>query len=224
MSSLAILCDLVGWSLNGTEMRIGVFGGTFDPIHLGHLIIAEESRQQHGLEEVIFIPTGEPWMKAAKPLSSSHHRLNMVRLAIASNPFFRVSSMEIDRPGPTYTVDTLEEICRGAEVTDELHLILGIDSLGQFPRWKEPGRVLELCRLVVAPRRGYQDPDLAALDSFHADARERVVLLQGPIVDISGTDVRSRVDRGLSVRYQVPEEVESYMYRYGLYGNPEVPH
>ena len=224
MSSQAIPCAWVGWSSNGTDMRVGVFGGTFDPIHLGHLIIAEESRQQLGLDEVIFIPTGEPWMKAGKPLSPSHHRLNMVRLAIASNPFFRACSMEIDRPGPTYTADTLEGMCQGDSGTDEIYLILGIDSLGQFQSWKEPGRVLELCRLLVAPRPGCQDADLATLDSLHSGARERVVMLQGPIVDISGTNVRSRVVQGHSVRYLVPEEVESYMYRYGLYRNSEVPY
>ncbi len=203
--------------------RIGIVGGTFDPIHLGHLLVAEEARLRLALEEVIFIPTGHPWMKAGQSLSPPHHRLNMVRLAIASNPFFRASSMEIDRQGPTYTVDTLEELRQEASGDADLYFILGIDSLKDFHRWKEPGKILEHCTLVAAPRPGCQGIDLTFLDHIlPSSSREAVVVLEGPMVDISGTEIRRRVARGMSVRYQVPEEVVRYIYRYGLYRDVEV--
>ena len=119
-------------------MRIGVLGGTFDPIHLAHLIIAEEARVSLQLEEVVFVPAGEPWMKAGQPLSPAHHRFNMVRLAVSSNPFFRVSPIEIDRPGPTYTVDTLRSLVDEYEPGVELFFILGADAFSGFRRWKDP--------------------------------------------------------------------------------------
>ena len=203
-------------------MRVGIVGGTFDPIHLGHLIIAEEVRERLGLEEVLFIPTGQPWMKAGKPLSPPHHRFNMVRLAIASNPFFRASSLEIDRPGHTYTVDTLEELHRQACGKDDFYFILGIDSLREFHSWKEPAKILELCTLVAAPRPDYQDRDLSFLNAIHPSASQKAMLLEGPMVDISGTEIRRRAALGLSVCYQMPEEVERYMYRYRLYQDTEV--
>ena len=203
-------------------MRVGLVGGTFDPIHLGHLLIAEEARVRVGLEEVVFLPAGHPWMKADRPLSAIHHRMNMVRLAIASNPFFRASSLEIDRPGPSYTRDTLEELHQQSAGKDDLYFILGIDALREFHRWKEPGKIMGLCSLVVSPRPGYQDQDLGFLDSIQPGASEKVVVLQGPSLDISGMEIRRRVAQGLSVRYQVPQEVERYLHRYGLYRDMEL--
>ena len=202
-------------------MRVGILGGTFDPIHLSHLLIAENARTSLELEEVVFIPTGQPWMRPDAPLSPSHHRMNMVRIAVASNPFFRASSMEIDRPGPTYTVDTLEELRRGADEGDSFFFILGVDALQEFPQWKEPGRVLELCTLVLAKRPGWGDLDMAPLSFVDPSAAQKVVMLETPAMDISGTEIRRRVALGLSVRYQVPEEVERYMKHYGLYRDRE---
>ena len=196
-------------------MKAGILGGTFDPIHLGHLMVAEEARIKLGLEEVVFIPTGQPWMKAGRPLSPSHHRLNMVRLAIASNPFFRVSPMEIERPGPSYAVDTLRELHQEAGGHGEFYFILGIDSLKEFVNWKEPEVVLELATLVAVPRPGFEYPEPSS-------ASGRAIRLDGPVIGISGTEIRRRVAEALSVRYQVPEAVEVYMYRYGLYRDLEV--
>ena len=200
-------------------MRVGIFGGTFDPIHIGHLLIAEDTRVGLELEEIVFIPTGQPWMKSGRTLSPPHHRMNMVRMAIASNPFFRASSIEIDRPGPTYTVDTLKELRREFSGEDNLHFILGSDSSKEFHRWKEPGEVLRLCILVVVQRPGSLDHDLNTISSLGSD---NVVLLEGPLVDISGTDIRRRVALSLPVRYLVSDEVEHYMRRYGLYRDTEV--
>jgi nicotinate-nucleotide adenylyltransferase len=195
-------------------MRVGLAGGTFDPIHLGHLIIAEEARVRLGLDEVVFIPAGQPWMKADRSLTPPRHRLNMVRLATASNPFFCVSSIEIDRSGPTYTVDTIRELGRESVGGHDLYFILGIDSLRGFHRWKEPEAILELCTLVTAPRPGYQDNDFAPPVNIPP---EKLVSLEGPGVEISSTEIRWRVALGLSVRYWVPEEVERYIHQYSLY-------
>lgn len=200
-------------------MRVGLMGGTLDPVHLGHLIIAEEARRCLQLEEVVFIPTGQPWMKAGSPVAPPHHRLNMVRLAIASNPFFRASSIELDRPGPSYTVDTLEQLMEEGRGQDDFYGIVGIDLLKEFHLWKQPARILELCTLVVAPRPGFLGRDLGNLESMSPEASQRVVFLDGPLIGISGTGIRRRVAEGRSVRYHVPEEVEGYIERYGLYRN-----
>jgi nicotinate-nucleotide adenylyltransferase len=200
-------------------MRVGIVGGTFDPIHVGHLLIAEDARVGLGLEEIVFIPTGQPWMKSGRTLSPPHHRMNMVRMSIASNPFFRASSIEIDRPGPTYTVDTLRELRQEFGGEDDLYFILGSDSSKEFHRWREPGEVLRLCTLAVVPRPGSMDRDLSAISPSGSD---KVVLLEGPLVDISGTKIRRRVSLGLPVRYMVPDEVEHYLRRYGLYRDAEV--
>jgi nicotinate-nucleotide adenylyltransferase len=204
-------------------MRVGILGGTFDPIHLGHLIVAEEARIQLGLDQVVFIPTGQPWLKAGRPLTSGQHRLVMVRLAVASNPHFRVGSNEVDRPGPTYTVDTLVELRRELGTAASLYFILGQDALAQFHRWKEPGKLLELCHLVVVQRPGYGDMDVATLVASYPQAANRVTVLPVPLVDISGTDIRRRVAAGVSFRYQVPEEVEQYILRHGLYQDKAIP-
>ena len=187
-------------------MRVGLLGGTFDPIHLGHLLIAELAREELGLEEVVFIPAGKPWMKEGNPLSSSHHRLNMVRLGVASNLFFRASSLESDRPGPTYTVDTLDQLHQHGEGKDDLYFIMGIDSFKSFHSWREPTRVLELATLVAVPRPGYEELDLGPLSDIYPSAAEKVVILEGPRVDISGADIRRRVSLGLGpVHTKQPE-------------------
>ena len=138
-------------------MRIGILGGTFDPIHLGHLLIAEESRITLGLERVLFVPAGRPWLKEGQPLTDAVHRVRMVELATASNPHFQVRRNEVERPGPSYTVDTLGELRAELDPDAELYFILGLDALESFHRWKEPERVLDLCRLVVVGRPGYSE-------------------------------------------------------------------
>ena len=157
-----------------------------------------------------------PWMKEGDPPSSSYHRLNMVRLAVDSNPFFRASSLEIDRPGPTYTVDTLDQMHQDSGDKDDLYFILGIDSYRKFHTWKEPARVLELATLIAVTRPGHLQLDLGPL-SDNSAAPEKVVVLEGLLVDISGTEIRRRVSLSLTVRYQVPDEVERYIYHYSLY-------
>ena len=198
-------------------MRVGILGGTFDPIHLAHLIIAEEARVRLGLEEVVFIPTGQPWLKADKPVTPAELRLQMVKLAIQSNPFFRASSLELDRPGLTYTVDTLEALRDewGPEV--EMHFILGMDALLSLPQWKEPQRLLDMCVPVVFTRPGFPLSLLEGLKNQFPILKGKLNLLEDPEIGISGTEIRRRLAGGLSARYLVPLEVERFISKHGLY-------
>ena len=197
-------------------MRTGILGGTFDPVHLGHLLIAEESRISLGLDQVLFVPAGRPWLKEGQPLTESCHRVQMVELAVSSNPHFRVIRNEVDRSGPSYTVDTLEEL-REELPAAELFFILGLDAFESFHRWKDPGRILELCRLVVVSRPGYSDEELDRLLATCGDQADRICVLPVHNVDFSATEIRRRASQGISFRYQVPEAVEAYISEQGLY-------
>ena len=196
-------------------MRIGVLGGTFDPIHLGHLIIAEEARDRLDLEEVCFVPARDPWMKAGQPLTSGHDRLSMARLAVEDNPFFRVSTVELERPGPSYTVDTLRELQEDYGPEAQLFFILGSDAFTRFREWKDPEGILGLATLVVVDRPG-ATASAEAIDQQvgNAGSVERV---RGVHLEISAKDIRRRVAEGASIRYLVPEPVERYIYARGLY-------
>jgi nicotinate-nucleotide adenylyltransferase len=198
-------------------MKIGVLGGTFDPIHIGHLKVAEEVTARLNLSEIIFMPAGQPWLKGDNPISLAEHRVEMVRLAIAGKPNFKLSTMEIDRAGPTYTVDTIAELRRQLGAGDELFFILGWDNLIQLPEWQEPSRLIKLCRLVAVPRVGYPDIDLSSLDAVIPELSQRVILLDSPRVDINASEIRQRVAQGLSIHYLVPEPVERYIKQHRLY-------
>ena len=196
-------------------MRIGVLGGTFDPIHLGHLIIAEEARDRLDLEEVCFVPARDPWMKAGQPLTSGHDRLSMARLAMEDNPFFRVSTLELERPGPSYTVDTLRELQEDYGPEAQLFFILGSDAFARFDEWKDPEGILGLATLVVVDRPGATaSAEAIAQQVGNAGSVERV---RGVHLEISAKDIRRRVAAGASIRYLVPEPVERYIYARGLY-------
>jgi len=197
--------------------RVGILGGSFDPIHLGHLIAAEEARLQLGLGRVVFLTAGVPYLKAGRTITPARQRLQMVRLAISGNPYFEASAMEIDRPGPTYTVDTMEEMRRQFGNGEDLHFIVGWDGVSSFPGWQRPRRILELCQVVGVPRPDLQRPDMEQLEKALPGASQRIVLLDRPLIGISSTDVRARVGRGLSIRYLVTPSVERYIARHGLY-------
>jgi nicotinate-nucleotide adenylyltransferase len=197
-------------------MKIGVLGGTFDPIHLGHLKVAEEVTASLTLNEVIFMPAGQPWLKADNLISPAEHRLEMIRLALAGRDNFKLSTMEIERPGPTYTVDTMAELGRQLG-SDELFFILGWDNLSQLPQWHEPSRLIELCRLVAVPRVDFPPPDLKSLEAAIPGLPERVILLNAPRIDVNASEIRRMVAQGLSIRNLVPEVVERYIKEHGLY-------
>ena len=198
-------------------LRLGVFGGTFDPIHFGHLLAAEEARVTLGLERVLFAPAGDPPHKQGRVISPITHRLAMVRLAIADNPAFAVTTVDVDRPGPHYTVDAVrllrEEWGTGA---DETFFLMGADSLTQLLTWHQPARLVELCRLAVMARPGYR-PDLAGLEATLPSLAARLDWVEMPVLDIAASDLRRRVRQGRSIRYQVPEAVAAYVAEHGLY-------
>ncbi len=193
--------------------RLGVMGGTFDPIHYGHLVTAEEAQVQFSLDEVIFVPTGQPWMKEGRDVSPAEDRYLMTVIATASNPRFRVSRVEIDRDGPTYTVDTL--LALSAENPDaELYFITGADAILEIFEWKDPEEVLSHAHFIAATRPGY---DLARFDATATTRHPNVSVMNIPALAISSTDVRERVGAGRPIRYLVPEGVKSYIEKAGLY-------
>ncbi len=198
-------------------MNTGVLGGTFDPIHIGHLVVAEEVRTRLNLAEVLFVPAGQPWLKANSPVSAAEHRVQMVRLAINDNPHFKLSTIEVERPGFSYTVDTIAELRGWLDAGDELFFILGCDNLAQLPRWHESARLVRMCQLVVVPRPGYPLPDLQPLEAVIPGLSQRVIVLDKPEIDVDATEIRSRVARGLEVSQLVPKPVDEYIKQHGLY-------
>lgn len=199
------------------EMNIGVLGGTFDPVHNGHLIVAEEVKTRLNLAEIIFVPAGQPWLKVDRPISPAEHRLQMLRLALADKSYFKRSTIEIERTGPSYTVDTITELRGQLGSEDELFFILGWDSLAELPQWREPSRLIKICYLVAVPRPGYPRPKLKTLEVIIRGLSQRVMLMKKPEIDISASAIRERVARGLSIRHLVPEPVNRYIKEHGLY-------
>ncbi|MCK4368723.1 MAG: nicotinate-nucleotide adenylyltransferase [Dehalococcoidales bacterium] len=198
-------------------MNIGVLGGTFDPIHVGHLLVAEEARARLDLTETLFVPAGQPWLKLNNVISPAEHRVEMVRLAIAARPYFKLSTMEIERAGPTYTVDTIAELQAQLGAGDELFFILGWDNLNQLPQWHEPSRLVKMCRLVAVPRVDSPTSDLDSLEAAIPGLSGKVILLDAPRIDINASEIRRRVARGLSIAQLVPEPVERYIKQHKLY-------
>ena len=201
-------------------MNIGVLGGTFDPIHNGHLLLAEEVRARLNLAETLFVPAGQPWLKVDNPISSAEHRVEMMRLAIVDRPYFKLEVMEIRRPGPSYTVDTIDRLKAQLGIGNELFFILGADNLAELPLWRESSRLITICHLVVVPRPDYPLPDLKALEALIPGLSQKVTLMDKPEINISASAIRSRVARGLSIHHLVPEPVEEYIKQHKLYVSP----
>ncbi|TPG16311.1 nicotinate-nucleotide adenylyltransferase [Pedococcus bigeumensis] len=195
-------------------MRLGVMGGTFDPIHHGHLVAASEVQTRFGLDEVVFVPTGQPWQKDEREVSAPEHRYLMTVVATASNPRFTVSRVDIDRPGPTYTIDTLRDL-RTERPDAELFFITGADALAQILSWKDADELFDLAHFVGVTRPGY----VLSESGLPAD---RVSLQEVPAMAISSTDCRARVERAEPVWYLVPDGVVQYVNKYRLYaaGSP----
>ena len=196
---------------------IGVLGGTFDPPHIGHLVIAQEALTQLGLAQVIFAPTRQPPHKPANGITPIEHRLAMVRLAIAPHREFALSQVDVDRAGPTYTVDTMH-LLRAQFPDSDLYFIMGMDSLASILTWRTPDKLIESCRLAVFDRPGFT-ADLDALEARLPGLRERTVFLPAPALDIAASDLQRRVHAGKSIRHLVPDSVAAYIAEHELYRN-----
>jgi nicotinate-nucleotide adenylyltransferase len=194
--------------------RLGVMGGTFDPIHYGHLVTAEEALHQFRLDGVVFVPTGRPWMKEHEAVSPAEDRYLMTVIATASNPLFRVSRMEVDRDGPTYTVETLRGLKAESGAETDLFFVTGADAVVEIFQWKRPQELFDLAHFIAATRPGY---DIAAFEAHASTSTPDITVMNIPALAISSTDVRSRVHAGRPIRYLVPEGVKSYIEKAALY-------
>jgi nicotinate-nucleotide adenylyltransferase len=199
-------------------MHIGIFGGTFDPVHLGHLILAEQCREEAGLDRVLFIPAARPPHKLDQPLTPFARRVEMLALAVAGNPAFQVDEREKERPGPSYTVDTLQEL-HAQHSTDRLTLLVGSDTLADLAHWRAPERIGRLADILVMVRPGWPMNSLEeAQSALRLPVSFRLAyLVRAPRIDISSRDLRQRAAEGRSLRYLVPRAVESYIHTHRLY-------
>ncbi|MDP6358017.1 MAG: nicotinate-nucleotide adenylyltransferase [Planctomycetota bacterium] len=200
-------------------MKIGIYGGSFDPIHMGHLILAEHVRDSLGLSKIIFVPARIPPHVEAKALSPDEHRLAMVSVAMYDNPRFVCSDVELKRQGPSYTIETIREF-RRKYPHDDLHFIVGADSVREFPNWKDPDQIGGECRIVVGVRPGFEKSIFEELESsfspeFIQSLKDNFV--ETPAVDISSTDIRQRIKEGKSIRHLVPVGVYDYIRTKNLY-------
>jgi nicotinate-nucleotide adenylyltransferase len=199
------------------RMRLGILGGTFDPVHFGHLLLAEQCREQCRLDELWLVPAGQPPHKTHQVLTPGRVRAEMLELATAGHSGFHVQSLELDRPGPSFTVDTLQQL-HDADPDRQLFFLIGADSLVELPAWREPRRIVELARLVVVNRGQGPLPDREPLRSvLGEDGLARIEIVTMPAVDLSASDIRRRVQAGKSIRYMTPRAVECYIAANNLY-------
>ena len=196
--------------------RIGVLGGTFDPPHLGHLWLAALAADALDLHRVLFMPAAQPPHKGGRLISRATDRLLMTRLAIQSDPSFELSGLEMERPGPSYTIDSVTELKR-LYADAELFLVMAADSLAQIDTWREPDRLLDEVEWAVGPRTGAELPDRSALEERFGDRAARIHLLKGPSLEVSSSEIRRRVAAGHTIRYLVPRNVEELIIDRGLY-------
>ncbi|MFQ6096999.1 MAG: nicotinate-nucleotide adenylyltransferase [Armatimonadota bacterium] len=201
-------------SRHDTAARVGILGGTFDPIHYGHLAAGEDARVALGLSEVIFVPCGDPYHKPEAHSSPAEVRFEMVRLAVSSNPHFRASRIEIERPGPSYTIDTIRSL-KAQDPHTDFYLILGADAMMELPDWKRHRALLDEAKFIVVSRPGTPWDDLRR--RLPEEYLRRAHLLDIPSVDVSSSEIRERVRRGLPIKYLVPPDVEQYIVQKGLY-------
>jgi nicotinate-nucleotide adenylyltransferase len=198
-------------------MNLAMLGGTFDPVHLGHLAVAEEAWRQLQLEEVLFVLAGRPYFKSPEGVSPAADRLKMLELALSGHLHFKISLLEIERKGPSYAVETLLHLKKEYGERTEIFFLMGWDSVMALPLWRRPQDLLKLCRIVAAPRPGYPHPDLSALEKDLPGISRRVIVISRPNLDISSSDIRQRVREGLAFEDMVPAEVAEYIKRQGLY-------
>lgn len=199
------------------KVRVGIMGGTFNPIHIGHVIAGECAYEQFGLEEVLFMPSKTPPHKSMVRIASAENRANMVKLAIEDNPHFSLSSMELERSGVTYTVDTLRQLHENNE-NREYYFIIGADSLFDFEKWKDPHEILRMAVILVASRDGTSNESLKKQIAFLEHAYGGSFgIIEIPTIGISSSEIRARRQNGQSIRYYVDRKVSLYMEKHGLY-------
>jgi nicotinate-nucleotide adenylyltransferase len=204
-------------SVREDKVKIGVLGGTFDPVHLGHLEMAEEARKALNLEEVIFVTAGQPVGKSGGIVTPAAQRVEMLRLALIGKSHFKISYMEIERPGPSYTVDSLAAINKRYGGKADIYFILGWDSLAQLPDWREPSRIIDMCHLVAVPRPGYPRPGVKTLEKGIPGISRKLVFLDKPNLDISATMIREKVARHEAIDRLIPGLVADYIKKHRLY-------
>jgi len=198
-------------------LNLGLMGGTFDPIHSGHLVVAEEVRIGFGLDKVVFIPSARPPHKPGTVVTCPEHRYVMALLATASNPCFAVSRVEIERPGPSYSIDTVRRF-REKDPGGKVFFVTGADAIAEILTWKDPAGLIQMCDFIAVTRPGY---DLSSLQSLKerlgAGLSSRIHVFKATAMDISSTEIRRRVSKGLPVRYLLPDQVLDYIEKVGLY-------
>jgi len=199
-------------------MKLGILGGTFDPPHAGHLALAEAATSHLALDKLLFVPAGQPWRKSDRQVSAPEHRLAMIKLAIEGEPKYEASTLELERPGPSYTVDTLGELLARYGPETELYVILGQDALLDLPNWKEPHRIVALAWLAVALRSLERELDVTELEAALPGLTKRLVVLPMSLIDVSGTAIRAWAAQGAALAGLVPPSVESYIRANRLYG------
>ncbi len=198
-------------------MRLGILGGTFDPVHLGHLAAAEEAAYRFDLKRVLLLPARHQPLKEHDPWTTDEHRLAMLRLAVDGNPRLAISTLELERAAPSYTVDTLRLLGAAHDPSCELYFLLGIDAVNALDRWREPAALLRLARLVAMSRSDVREPNWTMLRGLEPDVEGRIDLLAVPDIDINSRELRRRVAAGEPIRYQVPDPVWAYIGEHGLY-------
>lgn len=200
--------------------RVGIMGGTFDPIHYGHLVAADTVRHEFNMKSIIFVPAGHPPHKTAYRISAAEHRYNMAVLATESNPYFWVSRIEVDRPGYSYTVDTMRQFRSELGNNYELYFITGADALLEIFNWKDVSELIKLCFFIAVTRPGYDLLQLREQASFSRELLEKIRVVEVPALSISSTDIRWRFSQQKPIRYLLPERVEEYINYYKLYSLP----
>jgi nicotinate-nucleotide adenylyltransferase len=209
--------EIAADTIDRPPRRIGMLGGTFDPPHVGHLWLGAMAADAINLDRILFVPAAQPPHKRGQPIARASDRMLMTRLAIATDPAFELCGIELERPGPSYTIDTVDELEQLYGAETQLFLVMAADSLNSIDTWREPDRLLERIEWVVGPRPGSALPERSALaDRFGANA-SRIHLLSGPSLDVSSSEIRRRVAAGHTIRYLVPRGVEELITERGLY-------
>ncbi|NLM13269.1 MAG: nicotinate-nucleotide adenylyltransferase [Epulopiscium sp.] len=197
---------------------LAIMGGTFDPIHYGHLVTAEAVRHEFNIDQVLFMPTGQPPHKSRENITHSEHRYLMTVLATATNPSFNVSRLEIDRKGITYTIDTIKDLIKIYGTDIELYFITGADALSHILTWKDSEDLLKMCTFIAVTRPEYHKEELIErIELIRNDYQSKIHFLEVPALSISSTNIRDRIKKGMPIKYLLPESVENYIYKFKLY-------